>query len=59
MQPQEVETKHAARISELQEQIASLKQRWPAHSTPPVLMQRLDELEDELAAELKLAVASE
>lgn len=45
-----VETKPASpeRIRAIQEQIADLKKRWPAHSTPPDMMQRLDELEEEL-----------
>ncbi len=51
--PQSDETaRNAARIRALQEQIAELKKRWPAHSTPPNMMQRLDELEEDLAAEL-------
>ncbi len=41
------------RIRELQEQIADLKKRWPAHSTPPAMLQQLDELEEELEQELK------
>jgi hypothetical protein len=43
-----------ARIRVLQDQIAELKKRWPAHSTPPAMMQRLDELEEELENELAL-----
>ncbi len=39
------------RIKELEEQIAELKRRWPAHSTPPAMLQRLDELEEELEDE--------
>jgi len=41
------------RIKELEEKIADLKKRWPAHSVPPALLQELDDLEDALAAELK------
>jgi hypothetical protein len=41
------------RIQELQEKIADLKKRWPAHSVPPMLMQELDEFEEELAEALK------
>jgi hypothetical protein len=41
------------RIQELQEKIADLKQRWPAHSVPPMMMHELDELEEELAEALK------
>jgi hypothetical protein len=28
-----------------------LKKRWPAHSTPPAMMQRLEDLEEELENE--------
>jgi tRNA-Thr(GGU) m(6)t(6)A37 methyltransferase TsaA len=41
------------RVAELKEQIADLKHRWPAHSVPPAMMERLDALEDELTMELK------
>ena len=43
------------RIRALQDQIADLKQRWPAHSTPAALMQRLDDLEEQLEIELAAA----
>ena len=33
---------------ELEEKIAELKTRWPAHSVPPSMWQQLGELEDEL-----------
>lgn len=36
------------RIKELEKQIAELKSRWPAHSVKPAMVQRLDELEEEL-----------
>lgn len=36
------------RIQELEEEIAELKERMPAHSIPNHMMQRLIELEDEL-----------
>ena len=51
-----VETKPAnsERIRVIQEQIAALKKRWPAHSTPPGMMQHLDDLEEELENELAL-----
>ena len=51
----ETEPANAARIRALQEQIAELKKRWPAHSTPPHMMQRLDELEEQLENELASA----
>ena len=38
----------ADRIKELEEQIEDLKRRWPAHSVKPAMIQRLDELEEEL-----------
>jgi hypothetical protein len=41
------------RIRELQEQLSDLKKRWPAHSTPPSMIQRLDDLEEELENEMK------
>ena len=44
---------HQARIAELKAQIADLKKRWPAHSTPPAMLQELDDLEEALADELK------
>lgn len=36
------------RISALEEQIAELKRQWPAHSVPPAMLLKLDDLEDEL-----------
>jgi hypothetical protein len=47
---QKVEGKSANpdRVQAIQDQIAELKKRWPAHSTPPAMLQRLDELEEEL-----------
>jgi len=47
------------RIKELERQIAELKSRWPAHSVPPAMLQQLEELEEELARELKKATGSE
>ncbi len=41
------------RVAEIKEQIADLKKRWPAHSVPPAMMERLDALEEELASELE------
>lgn len=40
-----------ARIKALEAQIADLKKRWPQHSTPPGLMNQLDDLETELEKE--------
>ncbi|MGQ9833713.1 MAG: histidine kinase [Candidatus Villigracilaceae bacterium] len=42
-------------IQELEEKIAELKKRWPAHSVPPALMQELDELEEQLTEALEQA----
>jgi hypothetical protein len=39
------------RIKELEKQIAELKSQWPAHSVPPTMFQRLEELEEELERE--------
>ena len=40
--------KKTDRIKELEKQIEELKSRWPAHSVKPAMVQRLDELEEEL-----------
>ena len=36
------------RIKEIEDEIADLRARWPAHSVPPSMWQKLEELEDEL-----------
>ncbi len=36
------------RIRDIEDKIADLKARWPAHSVPPSMWQELEELEDEL-----------
>jgi hypothetical protein len=36
------------KVAEIEEMLADLKARWPAHSVPPSMWQRLEELEDEL-----------
>lgn len=36
------------RIKELEDKLADLKARWPAHSVPPSMWQELEELEEEL-----------
>lgn len=43
------------RIKELEEKIADLEKRWPAHSIPPAMLQELDDLEEELEKALKEA----
>jgi hypothetical protein len=35
-------------VREIEEKIADLKARWPAHSEPPSMWQQLEELEDKL-----------
>ena len=47
------------RINELERQIAELKDRWPAHSVPPAMVQRLDELEEALEEQLKKGTAEQ
>jgi hypothetical protein len=41
------------KIKEIEEKIADLKARWPAHSVPPSMWQQLEELEDKLEAAKK------
>jgi len=36
------------RITEIEQKIAELKARWPAHSVPPFMWEELEELEEEL-----------
>ena len=36
------------RVKELEEAIAELKSRWPAHSVKPKMWQQLEELEEQL-----------
>jgi uncharacterized membrane protein len=36
------------RVEELEEKIAELRRRIPPHSIPPVMLQELEELEEEL-----------
>ena len=36
------------KIREIEEKIADLKARWPAHSVPPSMWMQLEELEEEL-----------
>ena len=36
------------KVKEIEEKIADLKARWPAHSVPPSMWQELEELEEEL-----------
>ena len=38
----------ADRVKELEEKLADLKGRWPAHSVPPSMWQELETLEEEL-----------
>jgi hypothetical protein len=43
------ESSVAARVAELEKQLADLQARLPAHSVPPSMMVELDDLEEELA----------
>ncbi|MEJ2735836.1 MAG: histidine kinase [Anaerolineae bacterium] len=43
------------RIEKPKRQLAELERRWPAHSAPPPMLQRLDELEQKLERELRKA----
>ena len=36
------------KVREIEEKIADLKARWPAHSVHPSMVQELEELEEEL-----------
>lgn len=45
-------------IAKLEEQIAELKARWPAHSAQPWMLQQLEDLEEELAILQELQEAS-
>lgn len=40
------------KIVALKKEIETLKKQWPAHSVSPALLQRLDDLEEELAEAL-------
>lgn len=40
------------RIDELKRQIEQLRKQFPAHMIPPVMMEKLDDLEEELEMEL-------
>ena len=37
-----------SRVEEIREQIREIKRSWPAHTPSPAMLQRLEELEDEL-----------
>ena len=43
------------KIKELERQLEDLKKRLPAHSIPPAMMAELDDLEEQLAFEIKNA----
>jgi hypothetical protein len=42
------ESSLAARVAELEKQLADLQARLPAHSVPPSMIAELDDLEEEL-----------
>ncbi len=46
---QETANREKTQIKELEEKLAELKARFPAHSIPPSMMMELDELEEQLA----------
>ena len=46
-------TMNKERIREIEEELADLKARWPAHSVPPSMWQKLEELENELEVLMK------
>jgi hypothetical protein len=39
---------YAQSFKAIEEEIADLKRRWPPHSVPPQMLERLDELEEAL-----------
>lgn len=45
-------------IAKLEEQIAELKARWPAHSAQPWMLQELEDLEEKLTILQELQEAS-
>jgi len=47
------------RKEEIEAKLTDLKARWPAHSAPPWMWQRLEELEEELARIEKEAPAKD
>lgn len=49
----------SGRIAELTRRIEDLRKRLPAHSIPPAMMAELDELEEQLAAEIARQADSE
>lgn len=46
-------TNSGDRIEQLEQQLADLKDRWPAHSAPPSMVQELDDLEEQLEEALQ------
>jgi len=36
------------KVRDIEKKIADLKARWPAHSVPPSMWQKLEDLDDEL-----------
>lgn len=46
------------RVREIEDKIADLKARWPAHSVPPLMWQQLEELEEELERAQKESAAN-
>lgn len=50
---QQTEFSGNQRLKDLQRQLDELKKSWPAHSVPAAMLERLDELEEELEIELQ------
>jgi len=47
------------KIKDIEEKLAELKSRWPAHSVPPSMWQQLEALEEELEKAKKEADAQD
>jgi hypothetical protein len=45
--------KDSPKIEALKKEIENLKRQWPAHSVPAAMLQRLDDLEEELQEALQ------
>jgi hypothetical protein len=50
--PGQTEQDSLIRIQELRRQIEEVRKSWPAHSVPAVMLQRLEDLEEQLEIEL-------
>lgn len=50
---------HMEKIESLKKEIAALKSQWPAHSVPAAMLQRLEDLEEELQKALQSIINEE